>query len=149
MKHYPLFGGFGILTFAIVLLGSSRTVAVERADDHAAHFEACAKACTDCLRECEMCARYCAGMISMGHKDHLATLANCADCAEFCTAAAKITSRGGPLAAEICESCAKACDKCAEACEKHPNDEHMKRCAKECRACATACREMIKHAAQR
>jgi hypothetical protein len=67
----------------------------------------------------------------------------CSDCAEFCAAAAKITSHQGPMAVLICEACAKACDRCGKECEKFPEDEHMKRCAKACRECAKACREMV------
>jgi uncharacterized protein Yka (UPF0111/DUF47 family) len=115
---------------------------------HAAHFDKCAKACTTCMRECESCAHHCAHLIAQGQKEHLKTLGTCADCADFCTAAARIVSRGGSMAGTICESCAKACDICGKACEDLPNDEHMQRCAKACRDCARECREMIQHLSQ-
>ncbi len=120
----------------------------KKADMHAAHFDTCAKACADCMRECESCAHHCAHLLADGKKEHMTTLGTCTDCAEFCAAAAKITSRHGPMATNICDSCAKACDTCAAACEKMPNDEHMAKCAKACRDCAKACREMVKHVSE-
>jgi hypothetical protein len=102
-----------------------------------------AKACTECLRECESCAHHCALLVAEGKKDHLKTLDSCSDCADVCVAAAQIVSRHGPMAVLVCEACAKACDTCGTECEKFPADEHMKRCAKACRDCAKACREMI------
>jgi hypothetical protein len=105
----------------------------------------CARACTHCLRECESCASHCAYMVADGRKDHLHQLGTCADCAEFCAAAAKIVARHGPMAATICTSCARACDLCSTACEKFPDDQHMASCARTCRDCAKACREMVKH----
>jgi hypothetical protein len=100
------------------------------------------------MRECESCARHCADKIADGKREHITTLGTCSDCADYCAAAAKIVSRRGPMAAMMCESCAKACDTCATACEKMPNDEHMARCAKSCRDCAKACRDMLKHAGE-
>lgn len=112
---------------------------------HAEHFAACAKACSKCMHECGACAHHCAHLVAQGKKDHLTTLGTCTDCAEFCSAAAKVTSHHGPMAALCCEACAKACDVCGKACEKHGEDEHMKQCAQECRDCAKACREMMQH----
>jgi hypothetical protein len=139
--------GLGLMAVGFLVLGGNFLAADDKKvdDKHAAHFEQCAKACADCLRECESCAHHCAHLIASGQKDHLRTLGTCADCAEVCTAAAKIVSRHGPLAVTICESCAKACDTCGIECDKHSNDEHMKRCATTCRDCAQACRDMIKH----
>ena len=113
---------------------------------HAEHFDKCAKACADCMRECESCAHHCGHLVASGKKEHLKTLGTCADCAEFCASAAKIVSRHGPMAVPACEACAKACDVCAAACEKTSDDAHMKRCAQACRDCAKACRDMAKHA---
>ena len=139
--------GFGLLAGGMLaLFGSARAADPKSSGhEHAAHFDACAKACADCMRECEMCARHCAEQMVAGKKEHAQTLGTCSDCAEICAAAAKVTARKGPLSALICEACAKVCDECCAACEKFPTDEHMKRCAKECRECAKACREMLKH----
>lgn len=137
----------GLSVLAIALGAGNARAADEKKDDdqHAAHFQACAKECAECMRECQSCARHCADMIVEGKKDHMTALGHCVDCADFCAAAAKIVARRGPLAAAICESCAKACDACAGECEKFPDDEHMKRCAHECRTCAKACRAMLEN----
>lgn len=114
--------------------------------EHDAMLQACAKACSDCQRACDMCATHCAHQLAEGKKEHLATLATCRDCADFCATAAQIVARGGPFAALICQSCAEACARCAIECEKFPNDEHMKLCAQECRKCEKACKDMVQHA---
>src|SRR5262249_19791745 len=110
---------------------------------HHAHFLACAKACAECMLECESCAHHCVQLVAEGKKDHLKSVGTCSDCADFCELAAQVVSRQGPMAVLSCEACAKACDACGTECEKFPADEHMKRCAKACRDCAKACREMI------
>jgi hypothetical protein len=112
---------------------------------HHEMLEACANACSDCQRACDMCATHCASLLQEGQKDHAKTLATCQDCATFCVAAAQIVSRGGPFAELVCESCAEACARCGKECERFPNDEHMKMCAEECRKCEKACRDMVKH----
>jgi hypothetical protein len=137
-----LLGMTAALFTALAVSGSGRT---DEADHkHGGPFEECAKACADCMRECESCSDHCARLVASGKKEHLTTWQTCADCGEFCGAAAKIASRHGPMAVTICEACAKACDVCGAACEKTPDDKHMQECAKACRACANACREMIK-----
>lgn len=112
---------------------------------HAGHGkeDSCAKACSDCQRECDSCSTHCAKMLEDGKHEHARTLATCRDCADVCATAAQIVSRHGPFANAICKACADVCAGCAEACEKLAQDEHMKRCAEECRRCEKACREMI------
>jgi hypothetical protein len=110
---------------------------------HIAHFEQCAKACTECMRECASCAHHSVQQVADGKKDYLKTVGTCSDCTEFCGTAAKITSHQGPMSVLICEACAKACDRCGKECDKFPEDEHMKRCVTTCRECAKACREMV------
>ena len=134
---------------AAALAGLSGGVA--HADDkvqghaHEEHFAKCAKACADCTNACSSCHHHCASLVTTGKQDHVKTMNLCNDCAEFCGAAAKLSARHGPLAALICEACAKACDQCGAACEKFTDDKHMADCAKACKDCAVACREMVKH----
>lgn len=116
--------------------------------EHDPMLQACAKACSDCQRMCDMCATHCAHLLADGKKEHLTTLGTCRDCADFCATAAQIAARGGPFAALICGPCAEACARCAVACEKFPDDEHMKLCAQECRKCEKACKDMVQHAGQ-
>lgn len=135
-----------VLALSFVNVSATQEKAGKKAHHtHHAALSACAKACSDCQRECDMCATHCAHLLGEGKKGHMASLKHCLDCANFCVTAAQITSRHGPLAVLICEPCAEACMRCAKQCEKHPDDEHMKRCADECRKCEKACKEMVKH----
>jgi len=142
-----------VALFAAALTFGGRTApaadekkAPEGHDAHAAHYDACAKACYDCSRVCEMCAHHCAHLVAEGKKEHMLTLGTCTDCSAFCILAGKSVSHRGPMAVLACEACAKACDVCGAACDKFPDDAHMKECAKACRDCAKACRDMLKHA---
>ncbi len=134
---------------AVAAAGSLQTLltAAEK-DQHKGHGASdgmmkCAAACSDCQRECSSCAAHCATQLREGHSDHAATLATCQDCADICSAASQIVSRGGPFAEIICKACVDTCSKCAAACKKFPDDEHMTNCASECLDCEKACREMI------
>src|SRR4030095_10111947 len=116
--------------------------AVAVAADPPAHHEqmmACAQACASCQLECDSGLAHCKHLVIEGKKEHAPTVNSCADCAAFCSLAARLTARQSPHSALACEACAKMCDEGAAACEKHPHDEHMAKCAKECRACAKAC----------
>ncbi len=107
-------------------------------------FQDCAKACSECQLVCDGCVTHCASMMNEGKKEHATTLKSCQDCADICTAAARILSRGGPYSKITCQACADICAQCASECEKFPNDPHMVRCAEECRKCEKMCREMAK-----
>jgi hypothetical protein len=147
MNRLRLLGTLAVVLAGCLALGGRAAGGEkERPHKHDGHFDKCAKACAECMRECESCATHCAHMVAQGKKDHMRTLQTCKDCAEFCAAAGRIVARRGPMAVLICEPCAKACDVCGKACERFPDDKHMERCARECRDCARACREMISHA---
>jgi hypothetical protein len=145
MNGLRILGLSGIAAALLMMTGPAVPAADEKHDAHAAHFDACAKACYDCSRACEMCAHHCAHLVAEGKKEHMTTLGTCTDCSGFCILAGKIVSHRGPMSSQVCEACAKACDTCAGECEKFANDQHMKDCAKACRDCAKACREMLKH----
>ena len=112
-------------------------------------FEPCARACSDCQRECDYCATHCADMLGKGEQTHLVTLQSCLDCADVCASAAHIVSRHGVLSETICQACAVACSRCGQECEKFAkDDERMRTCAEQCRACEKACRDMVAHASR-
>lgn len=144
MNRRQLFGALGAAGTATLMAGSVSAVETGH-EKHAAHFDACAKACADCQIECHKCSHHCAMLTADGKKDHIETLRFCVDCGDICASAANIMARRGILAATVCRSCIEACEKCAKACEKFPDDKHMKACADECKKCAKACREMLEH----
>jgi hypothetical protein len=145
----------GIAAVALAFWAFGARAADEKSADreHAHHLSgphaACARACADCMLQCDSCHHHCERLVAQGKKEHVKTMRLCDDCGAICAVAARVTSRDGPLSVTICDSCAKACDTCGATCKKFPDDEHMKTCAKACDACAKACREMIKHAGHR
>jgi hypothetical protein len=162
MRRLSLAGVLGLIAVGCLVLGGKPLAAQdkeERAAEKAEHkdhpdthdglYEKCAKACTQCLRECESCALHCGKLLAEGKSEHRRTLGLCLDCSDVCTAAARITSRHGPMSSGMCGACAGACDSCGKQCAKFKTDEHMARCAKACRDCAQACQEMVRHLNQR
>ncbi len=149
MDRRIVLGLLGTAVLALVGLGGPATSAEDK-DTAAPHahgeFDKCARACAECMLQCESCLHHCFHLVLEGKKEHARTAGTCADCGDFCALAVKVVSRRGPTAVTTCEACAKVCDTCGEACEKFPDDEHMKTCARACRDCAKACREMIHHA---
>ena len=146
MNRREVLGILGAGATGLTAFAGSRASADEPHAKHAEHFIRCAKACAECLLECDFCHHHCVGLVVEGHKEHAKTLKLCVDCGEICSAAAKLAARQSVLAVILCESCAKACDECNAACEKFPDDKIMAKCAKACRDCAAACRDMIKNA---
>ena len=144
MNRRAVLGILGAGAAGLAGIADNRALADEPHAKHAEHFDRCAKACAECLQECDSCYHHCAGLVAEGHKDHARTMNLCVDCGEICSASARLAARQSVLAAIICEACAKACDECAAACGKFPNDKHMAKCATACRDCAAACRDMIK-----
>ncbi len=139
MTRLIALGAFAAL--ATLTLG---VVPSARADDHdKAHFEACAKVCSECQVECEKNFHHCFKLVEAGKKEHAKALHLSVDCAEFCTLSAKLTARQSELAGPACEACARACDACAAECEKYPDMPEMKACAAKCKECAKSCREMV------
>ena len=153
MTRFKLAGSWIVALSLLALVGTAPTARTEdrtkevkvEQQEHHGMMMACAKACSDCQRECDMCAHHCAGMLEEGHKAHRTTLATCQDCATICSAASQVVARMGPFSVPICVACAEACAKCAKECEKFPKDEHMKKCAEECRKCEKECVGMVKH----
>lgn len=146
MTKTRLFGLATMLVALAVLTTGTATARDDKGHDHhGEHFMKCAKACSDCQRECASCFDHCTKQVAEGKKEHAATVRTCNDCGQVCALAATLSASKSPMAAPVCEACAKVCDDCAAACEKFKDDKHMAACAKSCRDCAKACREMIKH----
>jgi len=114
-------------------LDIDRLVAViEAASECAAHCLACADAC---LEEGDPMLNRC--------------IRADLDCADICTATAKVVARAGASRApwlELVRVCMDTCIACAEECEKHDH-EHCRICAEACRRCAEACRQLLDTAA--
>ena len=100
---------------------------------------ACSEACTACADACLS-------------EPMVAELAKCIrtnlDCADICTATARVLSRhtgyDANISRTLLEACAMACQSCAEECGRHADmHEHCRICAQACRDCEQACRELL------
>jgi hypothetical protein len=100
---------------------------------------ACAQACTACADACLS-------------EDAVAELTKCVrtnlDCADICTATARVLSRhtgyDANLSRAMLEACVVACRTCGDECADHAGmHEHCRVCAEACRKCEQACRELL------
>ena len=97
------FGGIGGVAFILAIISvvalaprgptQEKTVVPMK---HSGMMQACAKACSDCQRECDLCASHCAHLLAEDKKEHLTTLETCQDCATVCSAAAQIVAQRRP-----------------------------------------------------
>jgi hypothetical protein len=72
----------------------------------------------------------------------------CLDCADVCTAVARVTSRRTEFDANVSrpllQSCVAICKSCGDECERHAEmHEHCRICAEACRSCERACRHLL------
>lgn len=102
------------------------------------------EAAGDCAAHCDACADAC---LEEGDPDLHRCVRSDLDCADICTATAKVVARAGASGApwlELVEVCAAACGACAQECEKHADmHDHCRACAEACRRCEQACRELL------
>jgi hypothetical protein len=103
----------------------------------------CAVACGRCVHECEDGFHHCLRQVRSGKAEYAQAAQRCIDCAEVCSAAAKLVARGSPLMVHICTACAEVCDDCLAVCEPL-NDPEMKLVIESLRKCAQSCRGMVK-----
>ena len=106
-----------------------------------ANYAACITACNTCITTCEQCTTACL------HEQDLKGMARCIeldrDCADICSLAVQLMSRGSSYADKLCAICAEICQACGDECAKMKND-HCQQCAKACFACVEACKKMSK-----
>lgn len=143
MNRRSAMAAMGAAAAGVVVVGAGEARAH---DEHAEHYEQCAKACVKCEVECEKNFHHCFTEVEGGKKEHAKAMHLSVDCAALCGVAGKLTARMSQLAGAACEACAKACEACATECEKFPDQKEMQACAKECRECAKVCKEMVKMA---
>ena len=104
-------------------------------------FQNCIEACLECATVCENCATSCL------REENTKMMASCIlldrQCAEICTASARVMAMSGGFSTQLCQLCAEVCEACARECEKHSHMEHCMLCAESCRNCAEECRIMV------
>jgi hypothetical protein len=72
----------------------------------------------------------------------------CLDCADVCTATARVVSRQTAyepgVLRPLLEACAAICARCGDECEKHADmHPHCRICQDACRRCEQACRHLL------
>jgi hypothetical protein len=72
----------------------------------------------------------------------------CLDCADICTATARVASRQTAYDASVTRplllACVAACKSCGDECERHAQmHAHCRVCGEACRRCEQACRELL------
>lgn len=95
---------------------------------------------------CALFATSCADACSAESMDMRQCIRTCLDCADVCTAAAKLAMRltgdDDAMVRAMLMACIDACEICAAECDKHDH-EHCRLCATMCRECADDCREAL------
>jgi hypothetical protein len=100
---------------------------------------ACSEACTACADACLS-------------EDTVAELTKCIrtdlDCADICSATARVLSRHTGYEANISrtllQACVAACKSCGEECGNHASmHAHCRICADACRGCGQACSDLL------
>lgn len=97
--------------------------------------------------QCALVCTTCADACLEEDGDMRACIRRNLDCAELCTAVARMLSRPGKQDAATLQgllaACARACRACAEECGRHADHmAHCRICAETCAACADACDAM-------
>lgn len=118
-----------------------------QAESALSRLAACVDACFECAQSCTACAGACMGEPMIGSLEQCVRLNE--DCADFCIATARVTSRLGrgvsaALGRTLALACAAACAACAVECEKHAKmHEHCRVCAEACRRREVACMALL------
>jgi hypothetical protein len=106
-------------------------------------YQTCIDACCICCEACESCCTAC-----LSDQKNVGTMTRCImlarDCANLCSTAICLMSRGSEYAKQICNVCADICDACAVECEKFSSKEECKQCADACKKCAQECRNITR-----
>lgn len=100
---------------------------------------ACSEACTACADACLS-----EGMVA----DLTKCIRTNLDCADVCSATARVLSRhtgyDANISRALLEACVMACRACGDECARHAGmHEHCRICAEACRACESACQNLL------
>lgn len=103
-------------------------------------------ALNDCATSCVACASACLS------EESVAMMATCIrddlDCADLCTATARVLARlnssDRQASTSLLAACIEACVQCATSCGEHrDHHEHCRLCEQACLACEAACQALL------
>ena len=104
------------------------------------------EAMNDCAQACTADADADLGDSELANM--IACVRLCLDCADVCTATARVVSRQTAhepaVLRPLLEACAAICARCGDECEKHADmHPHCRICQDACRRCEQACRHLL------
>lgn len=92
----------------------------------------------DCASMCSACADAC--LAEPDAADLTACIRLNLDCADVCTATARVLVRSGTITETLLDACAQICRACGDECARHADHhEHCRLCAQACRIADQAC----------
>jgi hypothetical protein len=145
MDRREMIGMLGVGAVGMAALSGREAQGQAQSADHAkldAIHKECLEACGDCAKTCDMTFHHCYVQVSEGKRDHAKPLHLVADCAGFCTLAARNIARHSPLMAYSCEACAEACKATLAEVSRFDSPE-MKNAARSLAKCEKSCRAMV------
>ena len=104
------------------------------------------EAMNDCAQACTADADADLGDSELANM--IACVRLCLDCADVCTATARVVSRQTAhepaVLRPLLQACAAICARCGDECEKHADmHPHCRICQDACRRCEQACRDLL------
>ena len=104
------------------------------------------EAMNDCAQACTADADADLGDSELANM--IACVRLCLDCADVCTATARVVSRQTAyepgVLRPLLEACAAICARCGDECEMHAHTHaHCRICQDACRRCEQACRDLL------
>ena len=129
------------MSYAEQILDVYRTSTVD-----ASVLAATIEAMNDCAQACTADADADLGDSELANM--IACVRLCLDCADVCTATARVVSRQTAhepaVLRPLLQACAAICARCGDECEKHADmHPHCRICQDACRRCEQACRHLL------
>ena len=129
------------MSYAEQILDVYRTSTVD-----ASVLAATIEAMNDCAQACTADADADLGDSELANM--IACVRLCLDCADVCTATARVVSRQTAyepgVLRPLLEACAAICARCGDECEMHAHTHaHCRICQDACRRCEQACRDLL------
>ena len=129
------------MSYAEQILDVYRTSTVD-----ASVLAATIEAMNDCAQACTADADADLGDSELANM--IACVRLCLDCADVCTATARVVSRQTAyepgVLRPLLEACAAICARCGDECEMHAHTHaHCRICQDACRRCERACRDLL------
>jgi len=130
------------MSYARELLGTYPDVINVDADVLAAAIDAASDCAQACVADTD------ADLSEHNLAEMVTCIRLCLNCADVCTATARVISRPAAYDADVAkpllQACVAICRSCGDECERHAQHHaHCRVCAEACRRCEQACRDLL------